>query len=84
MNQSLKTILFLLFTFSGNGLFAQKQGQERIDSLQVELNKTKDNQVKAEILIEIGDTHYELSNYDKALQNYQNVLEIAKKKQFKE
>ncbi|MBX2932406.1 MAG: tetratricopeptide repeat protein [Chitinophagaceae bacterium] len=76
---SLLVIHFSLFT-----VHAQKQGQERIDSLQTALKKAKQDNNKVNILNALSEhAGWRKGNYDTALFYAQNALQLAQKLRFK-
>ena len=72
-----KILLLILLSFSLHS-FSQKDGQELIDSLLVELNKSKKDTLKANLLYEIS-INYTMVNPEKGLKYGQDLLSLSKK-----
>jgi signal transduction histidine kinase/tetratricopeptide (TPR) repeat protein len=72
-----KILLLILLSFSLHS-FSQKDGQELIDSLLVELNKSKKDTLKANLLYEIS-INYTMVNPEKGLKYGQDLLLLSKK-----
>ncbi len=76
-------LLILSWLFSAGMLYSQKQGQELIDSLQMELGYTKEDTVKVNILNQLSRQFFLIANYNTALSLGDQSLELAKQIQFK-
>jgi len=63
--------------------YSQNQEQKRIDSLQIELSKAKEDTVKVKILNQLSEQSCWFGNYDTALQYANSALTLAKKTDFK-
>jgi len=78
MKKSLITITILLLLFYIPVLFAQKQGQELIDSLQKELPKMKEDTNKVKVYEKISFTYYNI-NPDKGIKYGEKALSLSQK-----
>jgi class 3 adenylate cyclase len=72
-----KVFIIILMLFSNVNVFAQKYGQQLIDSLQGELSKIKEDSNKVKLLLHISDCYY--FNLDSGL-NYAKEAESLSKK----
>ena len=78
MKHTIITILLLLLTLSTSHLYAQLQGQARIDSLLKELPIQKEDTNKVKLLNELSYGYW-LINPDEGIKYGQNGLELATK-----
>ncbi len=69
--------------FSGSKLFAQKQGQEKIDSLLIVLKKAKEDTAKVNLLNDLAFGYYTTSDFESYLKQSQIALQLSEKLNFK-
>ncbi len=79
----MKHILTILLLTSAISLYAQKQGQERVDSLLTELEKAEADTTKVNILNEVSRQNISFGNYEIAMEQAEKALLVARKAQFK-
>lgn len=79
----MKRIFLLLFFFSFSSLFAQKQGQERIDSLLKVIPSMPDDTNKVKALSDISSTYWSI-NPDEGIKYGKQALELAGKFEWKQ
>ena len=79
----MKHILTILLLISTISLYAQKQGQERVDSLLTELEKAETDTTKVNILNEVSRQNISFGNYEIAMEQAEKALLVARKAQFK-
>ncbi len=72
-------IIFILFTLGSLNLYAQKEGEDLIDSLQTEVGKKRSENSKAMLYENIGTEYNYLKNYKAAKENYTEALDIYNK-----
>ena len=78
IKRHLKHLITLTLLFIYSVSFSQKQGQARIDSLLIQLNKAKEDTNKANILYDLSDTYEEI-NPDEGIKYGIQGLELAEK-----
>ncbi len=83
MTLYLKYIFTAFLFFQTDFLFAQKQGQQRIDSLKVEFANAKVDSVRVNILNNLSRTTYLMSDYGQAGKYAEEALQLAEKSKFK-
>lgn len=71
-------LTFFLNPFLGNLAYAQKQGQDRIDSLLTELPRIKEGITKVNLLNNLCWEYYSIGNYEAGLQHAIQAQTIAK------
>lgn len=75
------TVLFLLFIFLFSNIFAQKQGQEKIDSLISKLKTAKEDTSKVNILNGLG-REFRNNDPEKAITYSKEALSLARKNNY--
>ena len=78
MKQFLKCLIILLLTLHCGNIYAQKQGQARIDSLLKEFPKQKEDTNKVKLLNDLSFGYYSI-NPDEGIKYGQQGLELATK-----
>lgn len=79
----MKHILTILLLISAISIYAQKQGQERVDSLLTELEKAETDTTKVNILNEVSRQNISFGNYEIAMEQAEKALLVARNAQFK-
>ncbi|MCD6013817.1 MAG: hypothetical protein K0Q79_3679 [Flavipsychrobacter sp.] len=71
-----KYLLLLLLTLSTDNLYAQLQGQAKLDSLLKELLKTKEDTNKVNLLVILSD-NYNLTDVEEGFKYAQSAMQLA-------
>lgn len=82
MKKSISIILIFLAVVQSD-IYAQKQGQALIDSLQNTLLQLKENRAKADVLNSLSWQYYSKGSRDSALSYAQQALKLSEKLHFK-